>query len=387
MGLRSFETLCDDVVTTRDMIGANHNKPSLLIVGAGFDGGGATPAVLCEIFTQKAFSDFDITFFGYGPVGVSTQKGIRCINICDPYIGFSHIFVRAYRKARFLLREDVFPSGVGYVTNCLKKATKMKKFDMVLGTPGTFMECAYRFSKATGSPFSMIYTDPFSENPLSIAFKEERARIERRWERDASLIFYDHDGPEPPFIEYIDKKHEFYLPIPKPVVALPRRKKTIVYGGSFYPGLREPNGIFELARREDMKDYTFDIYSNVKAPSEATNVKVHGFTSVDKFKEVCLESSAVIVVGNKTSVTYMPSKFLTDISLRRPIIGVDTGSELLYLQKYPFFINYKDERLPQKLEAFSTDELLSFQPYRAFPERKPEDIANVFQTYIVATFL
>jgi len=353
-----------------------HQKPSLLIVGAGFDGGGATPVVLSEVFTQPAFKPFDITFVGFGNGVERTFKGIHCINLPDPYVGGKHPFVRLCRKIRSCTNQDIFPSGAGYVFQMMKKRLRKKRFDLVLGAPGLFMECAYKYSILTKSKFGMIYTDPFSLNPLAGKFKEKRCKKEYAWESLASVIFYDNDGPVPPFGEFDQKKNIFYFPIAGPISSLPEPKKSIVYGGAFYKGLREQDGIYNLAKRQDMQDYTFDIYSDICPPPGIPNLKVHGYVKKDVFESKCLDAKAIIVVGNKTNMVYIPSKYLTDISLRRPIIGVDSGAELKYLQKYPFFVSSRDENLRKKLESFTNEELLSFNPYLAYPERDPDIIAS-----------
>jgi len=324
--------------------------------------------------------DYAITCIGFSETINYNNDASSIINIelDDPFVGLKHFGIRIKRKIDTSLNSNLGLSSSNYIYKQVLKLLNNQSFDYVFGVSGifAFMQAAYRFSQKRNFKFVPIYLDPYSLRPnTSRKICMKKLVIEERWIKSAYKILYDADGSIPPFKEYEVKMIPFFIPIPDPVKTLPRRENTIVYGGTFYKGLRESDGIIELASREDMKNFSFEIYSNMNSNGKAPkNMHVHKRIKRIQFEKELLSASAVIVVGNKTNLRYQPSKFLTDISLRRPIIGVDNCHEIKYLEKYPFFYRADDQNLPTKLLSITNEQLLSFSPYSIYPERKPDAI-------------
>ena len=145
---------------------------------------------------------------------------------------------------------------------------------------------------------------------------------------------------------------------------------------NFYRGLREPTDLLNFARQKRMSEFRFYLYANCGNDILPENVVGKGRVDRDAFRMVVSHSSAAIVIGNKTSVKYRSSKFYEYLSCRVPIIGIGNDEEMSYYAKYPFFLDSQDNELVQKLEHFQQKDLLSFNPYKIFPERDPEKIMS-----------
>jgi hypothetical protein len=317
----------------------------------------------CYDIQEKRFSDADHETF--------LEK--------SPFRGMRHWPIRILRKFKTMLRLDTGLASSKFAQKRIGKLYGKSKIDAVIAVGGLFslVEAAFHFAREQNIPFTIIYVDPFTESQYAKGHR--RLKVEKRWLSYATSVFYDADGIKPPLNEFDYKKKPFFIPISDPVACLPDLEPIIIYGGSFYPGLRDVNDLQPLISRKDMKNYRFHVYSNLGIQKSKGTTSFFSSVEKNQFNDLVAKSMALIVIGNKTSQKSQPSKFLYGISQRKILIGINLGQKKADFSRYPFYFDSLDPNLPQEIQKVTKDELLSFDVYGAFPERNPAVFAQQIQ--------
>ena len=314
---------------------------------------------------------YDFTYLCFGNNNCKVANTIYIKRFNNGIIG---TIIKIRRKIRIKLKKDFYEVGFHIFYNEFKKAIKSEKYDIVLSTPGIYSLIAYKYAIKNKIRFGLVYTDPFSENPFFSDYKKARRKIEYKWLKESFIALYDYDGEIPPFDEFDSKKVPFKFPIPKPVDSLPFQEDYFVYGVNFYRKYRSHDCLLAFANKEKIREINFLVYSN-EEPRIINNVRFLNMVSEEQYNKIALSARAVIVIGNQTKARYIPSKYLLDIALRRPIISIGLVNKLEVLEKYPFHFQSTDPNLLEKLSAVKTKDLLSFDIYKIFPDRTPASIS------------
>lgn len=133
-----------------------------------------------------------------------------------------------------------------------------------------------------------------------------------------------------------------------------REKKIIVYAGSIYKDIRNPQyimNVFRYVKRAFLIMYISNPDSGVEEYINE-NVLVRESISHDEMIRQYMDADALLNIGNSDSV-YIPSKIIEYISMLQPIIStyrIDDDSCLPYMKKYPLALCL-DERKEKPIDA------------------------------------
>lgn len=141
----------------------------------------------------------------------------------------------------------------------------------------------------------------------------------------------------------------------------------MLYGGAFYPSLREPYYMVRLLSKLcNIIDIELDIYTGTSMRSELerlnneyTFISLHKEVSESKLNQIMADSNILISVGNKDS-DFLPSKTLMYMGTGKPIIHFyydDNDVSLKYFRNYPLVL-LVDQR--KEINAKLIDDILSF---------------------------
>jgi hypothetical protein len=316
----------------------------------------------------------NITFFGYSSKNVIFQKkpNVRVVCVKSPFYGFSHLFYRIKRKMYRKFGWDDATLSSSYAYCALEKATKGQVFDCVIGVSGSFcyLECAYKYSLAHHLEFRVVLFDPFVTNPYT-KNKKKRLSLESKWLSKASLIFVDGERCLPTQQSFSGRCKRIFIPIATLTHKNAATIKTLVCGGTFYRGLRDPEPLYSLSEKAIKYGFQIKVFSNISSRSTSAisfnRMIEHGAFLAEE--ERCF---ALILVGNAgpASANYFPSKIWEYISLKKPIIGINTDN-IQELRKYPFYFSSNDPLLFEKLGQITELALSTYDPYCDFPNRLP----------------
>lgn len=121
-----------------------------------------------------------------------------------------------------------------------------------------------------------------------------------------------------------------------PLLTIPERNEIkcaekntirIIYSGSFYSQLREPDYLIRIINALKGEKYQFEIYTDdqyrsyIMERTSTVNCKVCGYIEQSQLDSVILSSDFVISVGN-TKTDLFPSKIVYYISMLKPIIHI-----------------------------------------------------------------
>jgi hypothetical protein len=357
---------------------------NILIVGTRPEEASAISSVvdrICHVLSSTfQFSFFSINYGHSKPQFLAESASFL---MSDPISGFFHVGRRIERKLSFSLGLDTGLFASREISSKLSSTFEGKSFDCVIAVAGNFafFQAAFSFAKRSGLPLCLFYVDPFTSNPFA---KNSRKRYEneKRWLDYCETAFYDKDGPEPPLQGDSSKMVPFLIPLDQKEGKFHEMNRSIVYGGSFYPGIREPDGLIDLARRKDMSEFTFEIYTDCFPFIDLPNVNVHPLIPKNEYLNKISNASATVVVGNSTNLRYQPSKYLEAISLKCPIIGVNNGAEIYELQKYPLYFDSHDPELPKKIQSLQARDF-SFDAFQIYPDRDPKVVGEIFKQQLI----
>ena len=123
-----------------------------------------------------------------------------------------------------------------------------------------------------------------------------------------------------------------------------------VYAGSFYRGIRNPEFMLRTFAKLQDENIVLHLYSSgcddiVAAYKDISNIRIHGYVSLDELNDIYQSSDFMIGVGNAVH-DFLPSKTYEYISLRKPIIFFNpTGFDNPVLTKYPHALQISDETI------------------------------------------
>lgn len=324
-------------------------------MGPNSDGGAAEGAIFKRYFASKAFAANDCTMAFLSNENDTDKEGSQIIKIANPFDGKKHLLIRIRRKLYSILHKNSQLIGSSFILKQLVKKTKGQSFQAVVGIGGWFsaLNAAFLYSKKTKTPFYPLYLDSFLSNP---SFKGKKETLVK-WDSLATAIFYD---PENVKISQVVTSKK-YIPINLPFCDFPEDytsfEELIVYGGLFYPGIREPTQIMKLASNPIFNEYSFRIYTNSKiADSIPPNVSVLPMQKQQDFQKILQKAKALILVNNISSNFSAPSKIYEMIAARKIIISINPVNCPQLLSSYPFVFFYgvdKPEKLRDMLDNFS----------------------------------
>lgn len=350
----------------------------VLVFGYGGKSTSAVSDILLNLFKTFPKKDVEFVLYGYGEAFDTclVSKNIKVVSIKDPFSKKAITSERLKRKLSRILKIDSPLISWKRIYKKSKKLFRGIKFDYVFAAAGYFMyvEAAYRFAKNNSIPFGVFYFDPFTNNIFSLN-KKKRIRIEKRWYDYAKCIFRDVDGAEFPFLDSKKIVSNFNIPIFEQD-SLFSPKGPIIYGGTFYKGLRNPSSLEKILNENNFCDEKFIIftnYSNFKIYKK--NVTIRPLVSSLEFDEVCKTAKAIIVVGNSNNLV-SPSKIIKIISFKKPLIGIGLSNTSQLLNKYPLYYDGLTLETISSINELREENLENLRLADIFPELNPKILHN-----------
>lgn len=245
--------------------------------------------------------------------------------------------------------------------NVIKKQLKIKKYDVVVTVlnPIEAVEVGRFIKEHNSGVYWIIYN-------LDTASNCSVGKIERllgklyyrkvfRWEKavfeKADLIVH-LESHKKHFLQeryrsFIDKMIFQGIPLLniKKTIKKECVNNRLLYAGTFYHRLREPHILIDIANKAISIDSSIelDIYTKdesideINMISKSDNIHVYGFVNQERLDNVISSVSALISIGNKTTVMF-PSKIISYLSTLKPIIHIyqnDKDPVIHFLEKYP----------------------------------------------------
>ncbi len=346
----------------------------ILIVGITKNGMGATSGIMTEIMS-KIPEDCELYFCGYeGKCGISKSK--YNLSLPDPRYGikWSAVCYRIQRKILYKLGKENFLLGVKSIYTHLQKYAYLN-FDMVLGIAGLFgfMEAAYQFAHKNHIPFKLVYFDPFTNHSLAKNIYK-REKVEHRWLAYADKVYYNLENLVPKHLQKLTKFVGFYIPFgPKKLTGW-KQNDTLIYGGSFYKGIRDPELLYRFADSIKNSGVSIECYSSLKYCPKNVNIYFAPMLSRKQFEQKCLSARALIYIGNSDK-NLKSSKYLEYMAWHKPIIGINIEPDN-EVRKYKYYLDADDPELIEKLKRITPQELLAYNPLVDFPNRDPQKLAD-----------
>ena len=391
--------------------------------------------------------EFDITVIAqknyFGLSKNETIDGIEVIRINEWNRMFHHLFEGKERQAKTslsrtfcktllgakrvinyvfrLLRKQSFSEGyVKKIINRLEKIEKEERIDflMPVSIPHEAVVASVRYKKKHGHvkiyPYktdffacaSTLYENGFIKKiryPRHIKTEQETLEAcEKLFALPPIAAYYDNNRELfPQYEKVIRTEHPLLVkPDLKTFTEADESDKiTLVYAGSFYSKLRNPELVFDfLTGIEGFKDnYLFKLFSFGDCqPIVDKYKKEFGSALDDRGKvssgEVANEMSCsdiIITIGNN-SATDVPSKLFECLSFGKPIIHFyfnDADSYLDYLKNYEYSLCVKidpmmRENFSAEFDAFckrNKNTKIDFETVKNnFRECTPEYVASLF---------
>lgn len=347
----------------------------ILIVGASLSSNDAVSIIVNNLLTSKT-DDIIFYVFGYSSYkkaqgDISTQ--IVDLSIKDPRV---KIIYKILNKTCKLVHFDQESITSAYAYRMMKHMCHGLKFDLIvsLSGPFCFANIAYRYSKKHNIPLRTVYFDPYVDNLYALN-KKKRKRKELKWAKQSEVVLYSAENSIPRYTN-ITRTISFKIPIFISSVQSVEKKNScedfsnyFVYGGTFYPGVRSPDSLFELADRINGTNTKIYCYSTFVHNIYKNILYFKPLLSANEYKKVCSKARGLIYIGNSGGNS-TSSKFLEYISLKKPIIGINV-SKVDEVRKYPYYIDISDD-ICAKLVNFEQYIMNDYNPYIDFPDRRPE---------------
>ena len=346
----------------------------ILLVGITKGGTGPTSGIMTKVMDQIE-GNCEIYFCGYDP---NTPSLDDKYNLClsDPRRGISTpaLRYRIRRKIHHLLQWDDCTLGSQTIFTHLQKYAHLN-FDLVIGIAGifSFVEAAYQFARQNHLPLKLAYFDPFTNNSLAKNIKK-REKLEQRWLSYAEKLYYNLENLVPAHLQKCNKLVGFHIPMfPQPLTTW-TQDNALIYGGSFYKGIREPELLYRFANSVKNSRFSIECYSNLKYYPKDSNIHFAPMLNRKQFEQKCLSARGLIYIGNSDK-NLKSSKYLEYIIWHKPIIGVNVEQDN-EVRKYKYYVNENDPKLIEKLKSITQAELLAYDPLLDFPNRDPKVLAE-----------
>ena len=347
----------------------------VLIVGATLHGVNAVSSIM-EGIVQAAPKNCEIFCFGFEENnGAVYEPGNYLIQ--NPYEGYSPLalYFRLQRKYLHLRKKDSALLASSYIFHRLEAVTRQQKFDLVIAVIGQFCyaEAAYLYASKHHIPLKIIYFDPFTDKTLSAIFPH-RISVEKRWVSYADELYYNLENVFPSK-ETLNKKWiGFYIPIIPKDLTHWQLNRTLVYGGTFYPKIREPQLLYDFAVSIENRGVEVECYATLKTYPKQSSIRFFPLLTREAFSQKCREARALIYIGN-TNFVSKSSKYLEYVAWRKPIVGINVEPDN-DVRKYKYYFDAQDKDLIGKLNEVSPEELKNYNPANDFPERDPRQLAE-----------
>ena len=351
-----------------------------LVFGFGSKSGMAVHNILMDFFTfftEK--TDNEVVGFGY-----EDKQEIKNINhkftyisVKDPFFSSKLNRYRVSRKLNKLFKKDSAVLSWDFAYKKALRLFKNKHFDCVVAGAGNFFytQAAYRFARKNNYRLILFYFDPFT-NGLSAVNKSFRLGIEKKWYDYSTKIFIDKDGANLPFDDNDQKTDSFLIPIFNKY-RFEECDGRIIYAGSLYQGYRGKELLESFISTPFANNELFDLFigktSNINCQN---NAKIFDYLKYDDYLDRCRKCKAIIVVGNGLDSSHIPSKILSAISVKKPIIGLNINPQIEQLKKYPLYFDGNDVTLFEKINKISRRECEAINIEEIFPERNPALLVN-----------
>ena len=265
-------------------------------------------------------------------------------------------------------------SNVARFSHNIKKVLKNGSYDYVLCTDASIatVRGVYEaLSTVTKLEWVFLQFDLYCNNP-SIDKTERKQRYEEQllWYKRAKMIVLQPEmlkyvkgvGLE----RYLNKIHDLYLPslagILENVSPQKNNDLTIVYAGSFYDTIRNPQKVFEILFdvSEVLDNIKLKVYSRGceeivskyqnKFGNKMTSL---GFIRREELEKEYLSSDFILSIGN-TFDEMVPSKTLEIVRYRKPILHFALKSNDVsaqYLRDYPkhLIIDVSSKTIPSDM--------------------------------------
>ena len=258
----------------------------------------------------------------------------------------------------------------------LNRLAKNIRFDAVIGVAGLFYytQAAYLFACKHNLPLKLVYFDPFTNN-ITTRNLARRLAIEKQWLGYAKQVYYNAENilPEEGILK--KKAIPFYIPISLKSLQNWCRNNSLVYGGNFYPQIRQPNGLYELAQSLQDTDWKIECYSNLRNHPVMNNVKFAPLLQRSAFEQRCNQAGALIYIGN-CGGNCRSSKYLECMGYRKPIVGINVSKDD-EVRKYKYYWDATDSEWIERISDIPDEELRSHNPFVDFPQRDPKKLARV----------
>lgn len=352
----------------------------ILVFGYGNKSTLAVSSILLNLSkTIASNSETTIYLYGYDDSKhiKDVSKNIKIYSIKNPFVKGNLSVYRVKRKLSKLFHNDESLISWKKIYKNALKLFKEEKFDYIFGAAGYFMyvQAAYEYSKKTNTKFGILYFDSFTLNSGATNPKK-RLKIEKKWYEQADSIFVNEEAAKLPFEDSKNIVHNFVIPVfLKEYKSV--RKGPIIYGGVFYENIRPESIINEFINEVLPKDEELHIYSDNYVDQKRDNVVCHQLLDSDSFQKVCLDSKAIVIIGNNKE-DVLPSKLLDSISYQKPIIYLNFKKIPDSLSSLPLFFDGTDRNVFEKIKNYKEGQL---DLYKILPERNP----SILFTQIIDT--
>ncbi len=300
------------------------------------------------------------------------------------------------------------------VLKSFSELNSIHAYDAVIAVinPVESAETLYMIKQQYPSIRAIIYEiDPASnryKNPSNF-FQKYWKRKSQQWElkvynlADAIIHMQSHKihFSDPMYSIFTYKT--FYLDIPafrispffQSKLHRPSQRVKLIYGGAFYPKLREPYFMINVLKTlSTVQSISCDIYTGQSMRSELINmcegnssININNSLSQDLFNKKIQECDILLSVGNNDS-DFLPSKTLSYMGTGKPIIHFYRDNDdvsLSYFSKYRrvLCVSEKDsisvivEKISSFIDVvFDGSEYTSFEVLNLLSQNTPEFTAN-----------
>ena len=340
-------------------------KRKILILGASLGAQDAVSGIMTDMAGYLSEGQ-ELYFCGFGNVdSVQADKN----NIIIPTPG--HL----YRRILTLLQLDTCTLYTKSILAALKKYEGIK-FDLVIGVSGvfSFMEAAYTFAVKNNIPFKIVYFDPFVNNRFTKSQKQ-RKRIEEKWLARADNLYFNIENECPAYLQKSAKLKYFYIPMFLKPYKNCKTEKTLIYGGTFYRKIREPKLLYDFAKKIKGKGFKIECYSELKRYPKNLGIDFFPKLKREDFDKRCQKALALIYAGNSGG-DCKSSKYLEGIALHKPVIGINVEPDN-EVRKYKYYLDADDQKLIEKLNSITQEELANYNPFNDFKHRDPKKLTDM----------
>jgi len=350
----------------------------ILVVGASVNGSDAVSNI-ATLLADCGNENYLFYFLGFGDKNGNKKKinGIKDLTIVDPFK--KNIFYRLLRKAMYIFKIDNAKLASHYVYKKIKKECNGIKFDYIISMSGRFCYtfAAFKYANKNRITMRIIYFDNFVDN-MYTRNKKMRIREEKKWLEYVDNIFYNDENKNCLVHNKSDKFVPFKIPISNKIVDIKHAELNnyLIYGGSFYKGMRDSNELYKLACKLVGTKYKIKCYSNLINPVKNDKIEFNDFVSHDEFVNECKKATALIYIGNSNE-DVVSSKYLEYISLKKIIVGINVNKNE-EVRKYLYYFDYDNEDLIKKIENVKCSNINCYNPYVDFPNRSPVELFKKF---------